>query len=287
MWARRIFDFLEPSVIDAGTFLKDGFSAAPLILGVDREIPPERNARSALVITLGGSSESELPRCIAVQRARSGRALNMGERIRLIPEGRALVRDDVDEAQLLRRLVERHPRALRASWLRFAPLVFRLLKRALGPDEDVRELAQQVFLRLFRHVADLRDPSELRPLMIALTTRTLRAELRMRRVRRWLRIRRAPQAPRSSSIPPEPTSRAAVRRLYAILDRCGTDERIAFAFHFLDGLSLEDVAGALNLSLSATQEVLARVWSRNVLFVEHDGALLDYLYGVEGQGACA
>lgn len=211
----------------------------------------------------------------------------MGERFRLVPEGRALVKEDIDEAQLLRRMIEGHPRALRASWLRFAPLVFRLLRRALGPDEDVRDLAQRVFVRLFRHVGALRNPSELKPLVIALTAKTLRTEIRLRRARRWLSALQTPPPPRSSSIPPEPTSRAAVRRLYRILDRSRTDERIAFAFHFLEGLSLEEVAAALNLSLSATQEMLARVWSRTVLFVEHDGALLDYLCSVEGQGACA
>jgi DNA-directed RNA polymerase specialized sigma24 family protein len=78
-----------------------------------------------------------------------------------------------------------------------------------------------------------------------------------------------------------------VRRLYFILDRFKTEDRIAFALHFLQGLSLEEVAEALNLSQPATQRVLARVWSRTVLLIERDIALLDYLSSLEGQGACA
>ena len=92
---------------------------------------------------------------------------------------------------------------------------------------------------------------------------------------------------RTSSVPPNPPSREALRRLYFILDRFKTEDHIAFAFHFLEGLSLEEVAGALNLSLPATQRVLARVWSRIVLFIERDMTLLDYLSSLEGQGACA
>ena len=76
----------------------------------------------------------------------------MAERIRLVRERPAPVKDDVDDAELVRMLIEGHPRALRASWLRFAPLVHRLLKRALGPEDDVGELAQIVFQHLSRRV---------------------------------------------------------------------------------------------------------------------------------------
>ena len=211
----------------------------------------------------------------------------MAERIRLVRERQAKVNDDVDDAALLRMLIGGHPRALRASWLRFAPLVHRLLKRSLGPEDDVRELAQLVFDHLLRRVAGLRDPSALRPLVIAVTTSTIRAELRKRWTRRWLTIGQAEAAPRTSSVPPDPPAREALRRFYFILDRFKTEERIAFAFHFVEGLSLEEVAGALNLSLPATQRVLARVWSRMVLVIERDIALVDYLSSLEGQGACA
>jgi RNA polymerase sigma-70 factor (ECF subfamily) len=211
----------------------------------------------------------------------------MAERIRLVRKKPAQVRYDVDDAELLRMLMARHPRAVRASWLRFAPLVHQLLKRALGPEDDVGELAQTVFEHLFRHVAELRHPSALRPFVIALTTSYIRAELRNRWVRRWLRVGQAEGAPRISTVPPDPRSREPLRRLYFMLDRFKTEDRIAFAFHFLQGLSLEEVAGALNLSLPATQRVLARVWSRIVVLIERDSALLEYLCSLEGQGACA
>jgi RNA polymerase sigma-70 factor (ECF subfamily) len=213
----------------------------------------------------------------------------MAERIRLVRErpGPAQVKAVIDDAELAHMLVEGDPRAVRASWLRFAPFVHHLLKRALGPDDDVRELAQLVFERFFRRIAQLRDRGELRPVVIALTTNALRAELRNRRTRRWLHVGQAGAAPRNSSVPPDSPSREALRRLYSILDRFKTEDRIAFAFHFLQGLSLEEVAAALNLSLPTTQRVLARVWSRIVLLIEKDIALLDYLSCLEEEGACA
>lgn len=211
----------------------------------------------------------------------------MPKSIRLARNKPAPINDDVDDVELLFRLIQNHPRAVRASWLRFAPLVHRLLKRGLGPDDDVRELVQDVFIQFFRKSAALSEPSALRPLVIDITTKVIRTELRNRWARRWLHIRPTETAPRTSIPPPETPSREAVRRLYRMLDRCKTEDRIAFAFHFLEGLSLEEVATALNLSLGATQEVLAHAWNRVAVFVEHDPALLDYLASAEGQGACA
>ena len=211
----------------------------------------------------------------------------MREHFQLVRERPKQVRGDISDAELLRMLSEDQKRAVLATWLRFAPLVHRLLKRALGPEDDVRDLAQVVFAELFRRVAEVSRPNELRPLVVTITMNIIRVELRNRWIHRWLGVGQADASPRTSSIPPDPTSREALRRLYFILDRFKTEDRIAFAFHFLEGLSLEETAGALNLSLPDAQRVLARVWNRIVHFVERDTALLDYLASVERQGACA
>ena len=207
-------------------------------------------------------------------------------RVRLFRGGVARVKADVGDAELFRMLVDGQPQALRTSWLRFAPLVHRLLKHALGHELDVSELAQLVFIHLLQRAAKLSDPSALRPLVIALTTDIVRAELRSRWMRRWLPVAHVASRP-TASVPPDPASREALRRLDSILDRFSTDDRTAFAYHYLEGLSLEDVASALHLSLPAAQRRLARAWNRIVLLIERDRALLDYLSNVEGLGATA
>ena len=207
-------------------------------------------------------------------------------RIRVVRGGLARVRADVGDAELLGMLVEGHPQALRTSWLRFAPLVFRLLKHVLGPEVDVAELAQCVFVHFVQRAPKLRDPSALRPLVIALTTDVVRVELRSRWMRRWLPFEKV-ESTRTSSVPPHPASREALRRLYFILNRFKTEDRVAFAYHFLGGLSLEEVADAVHLSLPATQRVLARVWSRIVVIIERDTALLDHFSNFEGRRATA
>jgi len=207
-------------------------------------------------------------------------------RVRLVRRAPTRVKADIGDDELLDMLVNGHPQAVRTTWLRFAPLVHRLLKHALGHEEDVADLAQLVFIRFFESAPKLRDPSALRPLVIALTTGAIRAELRSRWLHGWFPFEHV-EPTRTTSVPPSPASREPLRRLYFILDRFKTEDRVAFAYHYMEGLSLEEVADALHLSLPAAQRRLTRAWSRVVLHIERDNALLEYLSKVEELGATA
>src|ERR1051325_5467647 len=76
---------------------------------------------------------------------------------------------DTDDASLARALIRGDVAAPRVMWARFAPMVHRMLKRALGPAHDVEDIAQDVFLTFFRKVRDLRAPEALRAFVIAIT----------------------------------------------------------------------------------------------------------------------
>jgi RNA polymerase sigma factor (sigma-70 family) len=114
----------------------------------------------------------------AVAPDRSGRVL-------LFPERRLA---DADDASVVRVLREGDPRAPRVVWQRFAPMVHRILKRAFGPDYDIDDLVQEVFLVLFDRVATLREPNALRAFIISITAHTIRRELRRKTAARWLML---------------------------------------------------------------------------------------------------
>ena len=82
-------------------------------------------------------------------------------RLILLP-GTAL--SDADDATLAHALIAREPQAPRVLWQRFAPMVFRMLKRTLGPGHDLEDLAQEVFLCVFEKVRGLREPKALEEL---------------------------------------------------------------------------------------------------------------------------
>jgi RNA polymerase sigma-70 factor (ECF subfamily) len=192
----------------------------------------------------------------------------------VLPGGTLAEQDDVT---LARALIAGDPSASRVAWDRFAPMVHRILKRTLGPGTEVEDLAQDVFLCLFRKARTLREPKVLKAFVISITALTARAELRRRRARRWLHLDTDIVAP----VHPDPEARQALVRFYEILDSLAAEDRTAFVLRFMEDMELTDVAAALDVSLSTTKRKLARVWKRISILVQRDPALAHYLASLE------
>src|SRR3954468_3106985 len=103
------------------------------------------------------------------------REVEHGARLLVLP-GATL--DESDDAELARALIARDPRAPRALWRRFAPMVFRMLRRALGPAYHVEDRPQDVLLVVFEKSPRLREPKALKAFVISITVLTTRSELR-------------------------------------------------------------------------------------------------------------
>jgi RNA polymerase sigma-70 factor (ECF subfamily) len=162
-------------------------------------------------------------------------------------------------------------------WRRHAAMVRGILRRLLGPDQDVEDLLQETFIHFFRQVKTLRDPRALRMFLITITTNVVRGELRMRRVRRWVR----PTA--SGTLPDVPIreanveARHALNRFYAILDDLSAYDRTAFVLRFIEDLDLTEVAEALGVSLATVKRHLAKIADRVYAKVGSDELLMDFL----------
>ncbi len=199
-----------------------------------------------------------------------------GARVLVLP-GATL--DESDDADLARALIARNPQAPRALWRRFAPMVFRMLRRALGPGHDVEDLAQEVFLCVFEKVPTLREPKALKAFVISITVLTTRSELRRLWVRRWIRLSSKGDATSKAVVHVDTDAREALSRFYAVLDRINAQDRTLFVLRFMEGLGLLEVAAASDLSLATTKRRLARVWAKVILLVERDPVLSQYLSG--------
>jgi RNA polymerase sigma-70 factor, ECF subfamily len=187
----------------------------------------------------------------------------------------------IDDAGLVRAILAGDPRAPGALWDRHARLVHRILRRALGQQDEVEDLAQEVFLSLFRRLPTLREPKALPSFLIAITTHVLRHELRRRWVRRCMSLGTKEDIgvdPRV--VHPNPEARQAVSRLYGILDRLGSEERLAFVLRFIEGMELTEVATALGLSLATAKRRLVRARARFDHHVAKDPGLASYLSGI-------
>lgn len=184
---------------------------------------------------------------------------------------------EIDDVALVAMLLGGDVRAPRIVWQRFAPMVHRMLRRAFGPEYEIDDLAQEIFLVLFRRGHTLREPQALRAFVIAITAHTIRYELRRKAATRWLRFGEPAVA---KAMDADFNAREALKRLYGILDRLSAHDRTAFVLRFMEGLEVADVAQALAVSLATTKRRLAHAWRRVTVHAQRDDALMAYLAGL-------
>src|SRR6478752_10239579 len=109
-----------------------------------------------------------------------------------------------DDAALAAALIARERDAPNRAWSRLSPLVLRLLRRYFGPGPDRQDLCQEVFLRFFSRIDELRDRSALRSFLIGICLGVAQNELRRAKVRRWIFLTQSgelPDAPWSGANP--------------------------------------------------------------------------------------
>jgi RNA polymerase sigma-70 factor (ECF subfamily) len=197
-------------------------------------------------------------------------------RLRVVAPGER--REEADDAPLVAAVLAREPGAAGRMWDRHAPLVRRILRRMLGP-VDVEDAIQDAFLRLFRDLESLRDASALRSYLIGITLHVARSELRRRRARRWLLLSDDGAAVEPDAFAPDeaPESRAAVLRLYRVLDRISDERRTVFVLRYVEGLELGELSAVLDCSLATTKRRVADAARRVYLLAASDPLLAPYL----------
>jgi len=163
------------------------------------------------------------------------------------------------DQELVLALADGQSWAARAIWDRHSNRVHRFFARALGPSQDVEDLTQEVFLRIFARPRAIRDRDALPQFVMAVAVRVLKWQLRYRWVRRNMRLT-------SDGTLPDPVgdrasaeeTRQAVRLCYQILDALGARERTAYTLRFLEEMTVEEVAATLEVSTSTAKRLITR-----------------------------
>jgi RNA polymerase sigma-70 factor (ECF subfamily) len=148
-------------------------------------------------------------------------------------------------------LVGEHERTvLRAAW------------RLVGNAEDARDIAQEVFLRLHRHLGRLDPCREIGPWLHRVTVNLALTALRRRRRRPESPLEHAHRVAAGASGQPEQERRAdaadARRVLVTALNRLSERERVAVILRDLEGMDMKDVARALGCRRVTIRAYLSR-----------------------------
>jgi RNA polymerase sigma-70 factor, ECF subfamily len=152
--------------------------------------------------------------------------------------------------------------AAEAIWHRYAPLVRRMVTRAVGPGAAIEDLVQESFLRLYRKLPGLREASALPAFVVTVTTRVVQTELRARWVRRWLGLSPGGVLPDSPGSGADLEAREALARFYRLLDGLRPKQRTVFVLRHVEGLELTEVAAATGVSLATVKRWLPRIAAR-------------------------
>jgi RNA polymerase sigma-70 factor, ECF subfamily len=173
-------------------------------------------------------------------------------------DGQAATERPLTDAELVRALRADDPAAPAELWRRCAPVVGRVLAKALGPGLEIEDLTQEVFLRVFVRLPSLRDPSALRAFVLAVAMNVLKWEIRRRWVSRKVRLSVTGTLPDIETTSADTESRHALSRCYRIFDSLPTTERLAFVLRYMEGMTIDEVAAALTVSISTAKRWVNR-----------------------------
>ena len=187
-----------------------------------------------------------------------------------------------DDASLAAALIARDHAAPAEAWARLSPLVMRLLRRYFGPGPDRQDLCQEVFLRFFSRIDELRDRNALRSFLIGICLGVAQNELRRARVRRWIFLTQSGELPDAPISGANPEAREATARIYKILSGVSAEDRTLFVTRYVEKMEMAEIAAAIGRPLSTTKRRLARATRRITARMSGDPALADYVASMAG-----
>jgi RNA polymerase sigma-70 factor (ECF subfamily) len=165
-----------------------------------------------------------------------------------------------DEAALVERLRAGEPPAFEELVRRYQHRVFGVAVRMLGNAAEAEDAAQEVFLRVYRAVAEFRGEARLSTWLYAITSRVCLTRLGTGE----RQLVREGEETLTRLANGEATPGAALERselaaaLHRAIAELPEERRIVVVLRDLEGLAYEEIAGALDLPLGTVRSRLHR-----------------------------
>lgn len=183
---------------------------------------------------------------------------------------------DSDELLVLS-LQARHPDAGTQLFDRYATHVRRVLVRVMGPDPEILDLVNDVFVSALESVNRLLDPRAMRAWLTQIAVFTARGCIRRRVRGRILHFLPSAALPDIEVPPADFEGSEVMQALYRALNRLDTDRRIAFALRFIAGMDLTEVAASCDVSLATIKRRISRAQAEFADITRSEPALVEWL----------
>ena len=156
--------------------------------------------------------------------------------------------------ELLRRCRENDRTAQRLLFRRYKTQVYDMIARTLGYSSDIDEVAQQTFIRLFRSLQYFKGLSSFDTWVYRITSKVCIDQMRLKYRKRKLRlvnleeggIERVP-APDGLGPAGNIETTELQEQIRDALDRLDPDKRMAVVLFDIQGMSIGEVAEAMNI----------------------------------------
>lgn len=211
------------------------------------------------------SSNSKKPNETEKQSGKKDMTTSVLEKIGLVTKTKR-----TPVTKLVKRCQEGDTHAFHELFLRHVNGVHRHLSLLIGPNEDVDDLVQLVFLNVFQSIGKFRGISAFSTWLFRITINVARQEIRVKsRHRRLNTAIHEVNEVRGTSVKRTPESQLLnVEEVYAVLERLSEKKRETFVLYTYEGYSLQEIAELLDSSVStigsrlqaARKEILAHLY---------------------------
>ena len=183
------------------------------------------------------------------------------------------------EVALVAALKGKDSRAGDALFAAYGGYVRRVLIRILGPDPELGDLTQDVFVTALESIHKLQQPGALRGWLAQIAVFRARHCLRSRKQWSILRFFSPEDLPPVRARENDFEASEALRATYRVLSSLSVDERIVFTLRFVEGMNLADVAAASRVSLATAKRRLTRAEASFAKLARDEPSLAEWLGG--------
>jgi RNA polymerase sigma-70 factor (ECF subfamily) len=149
--------------------------------------------------------------------------------------------------------------AREALFRRYSRMVFGMVYRLLGRDDEIEDLVQDCFVQALSNLGRLSEPQAFGAWLTAVVVRTTHKALRRRALatRLGLRRRRDPVDVDSLVARGAPADvLAELHAVYRLIDALPARARIALVLRRVEGMSQDEVAAAMGISVSTAKRLI-------------------------------
>lgn len=186
-----------------------------------------------------------------------------------ISEKRAISNSLMNDKELIQKIAAKDHGAFKVLVDYYQALVINTCYDLLGNRQDAEDVAQEVFLQVYKSAKQFRQEAKLSTWLYRIAVNRSLNFVRDNKRFRWLKRlsslledegQRAEEVPASDSDRPDVELEKKERNVIVqkAIDSLPGEQRAAFVLHTYEGLSYQEIAEVLNLSLSSAGSLIHR-----------------------------